>query len=710
MGFFSTLFNNGPSEDEKLINQALSTDAKKSSFILKNVFKRVKHQGLEYGGSLSKRGASFVPSEYDLNQIAAIMDIDSYLRRAVEKYIELILKNGFEFVGKNSSTVKYVRKRFEQIAQVTNIPTNQLFEDLCQQLVAYGNTFISKVRNVKASGGRTRVTFYGKELDPVAGYYVEDATSMNIAKTTNGEIIGYRQSIKGAIEEPEWVPEDMIHIYYSRKRGLSFGTPLCYPVIDDIKALRKIEQNIEILSYQHTIPIIHYKVGTKDRPGDPVEVTAIKDELEGNPPYGCIVTTERHEILGIDVNINADGIDKIADVFKMRVYAGLGMSPLVMGDTTGTGRQTAESLDRQMENTAEKFVSVIKTFVDEFMIKELLLEGGYKYDAYNQTDKVELYFPPINMESKNKVEEHLNNMYQGNVLTETEVRVAMGRDPMSDEQRMDTHLQHVQIPLAVIKAVDETYTGPGHGTPSKQPGTETAKAVKQAVSPVTQVKRMQAKIANVAQPANQHGKQLARPRTTKDSYLVNKLLNHYKATNEDIISAVEDGSIQKGVNSIKKISLDLMKNDMKDALMVSYKDGYKTVNNIEQINFNEYIWDSIEHNNNIITNHLNSIVDKSIKFIDNESDMIKKYSLIQSTFENNKPIFEDHLISEIIRAYNFGIIQANIDSDKKELVYIKDECLIHQDVEIKDTNHIPPFNTTCRCYLGIKENENVKTN
>jgi capsid protein len=67
-----------------------------------------------------------------------------------------------------------------------------------------------------------------------------------VAKDINGNILGYKQYIPGIEESPEWKPEDMVHIYFSRKRGLTFGTPLCYPVIDDIKALRKIEQNIEI--------------------------------------------------------------------------------------------------------------------------------------------------------------------------------------------------------------------------------------------------------------------------------------------------------------------------------------------------------------------------------------------------------------------------------------------------------------------------------
>lgn len=709
MNLFSRFFTRRTDQD--IINEAVANDAtKQKTSSPKSVFKRIRNPGLEYGGSVSKRGIEYKRPEYDLNSIATLIDIDSYLRRAVEKYVELILKNGFEFVGKNTSTVKYVRKRFEQIAEVTSIPTLQLFEDICQQLIAYSNVFISKVRNEKASGGRRRTTFYGKELKPVAGYFVEDTTSMEIAKTENGEILGYRQSIYGSSNSPEWWPEDMIHMYYSRKRGLSFGTPLCYPVIDDIKALRKIEQNIEILMHQHTIPIIQYKIGTPERPGSPEEVSSVKSELEDGPIYGCTVTTERHEIKDVGVKINADGADKLAELFKMRVYAGLGVSPLVMGDGGGTGRQTAESLDKQMENTGEKFMKVIKTFTDDFMIKELLLEGGYKYDAYDSTDKVEIQFNPINLEAKHKSEEHLNNMYQGNVLTESEVRIAMGRDPMTEEQRLDTNLHHVSIPLALIKSVDETYTGPGRGTPSKPGGTSGSsmqKAVKQAVSPVTQVKRMQSKIANAAQPSNQHGKSLARPRIAKD-----KLFEHYYATLEDLLMSIEDDTYSnKGINSIFNISKKLIKDNLQDYMRLNYSEGYKIVKNIDLVNFNENFRDSIKQEELIIDSYFNHIFDKINKLIVEDNSKIKKISLMQSIFDNNLNKFENIIDETLSKSYSIGIIQGGIDNKMESIDIISDNCSCGHTSKslslnlLKDSD-IPIFPKECTCYFNVGDNIN----
>lgn len=687
--------------DEKLINNVLQLDAKRRTKVVGDIFKRVKHKGLEYNGNISVRGAEFKPSEYDLNQIAAVIDIDSYLRRAIEKYVELILKNGFEFVGKNPNTIKYVRKRFEQIALVTDIPTNQLFEDICQQLVSYSNCFISKVRNENASGGKVRTTFYDKKLFPVAGYFVEDATSILIAKDQHGKIIKYKQYIPGIEISPEWFPEDMIHIYCSRKRGLSFGTPLCFPVIDDIKAVRKIEQNIEIVSHQNTIPVIQYKIGTPDRPGDPSEVAAVKLELENNPPYSCMVTTERHEIAGVDIKTNAGDITKLVEVFKKRIYAGLGVSPLVMGEQGGAGRQTAESLDRQMENTAEKYMKVIKTFVDYFIIDEILEEGGYHYDSYDQKNKVELYFPPINFENKNKLEEHLNNMYQGNLITESEARITMGRDPMSDTQRQDTNLHNVQIPLSLIKSIDEQYQEVTTKSPSGA-----MKKVKKPVSQNSPNQKIANKIANTAQPVNQHGKSLARPKIPKDSAFI-KILSHYKATSDDLIMALEDGSIENGFNPATKISKKLIKENMEDNIRIHYNDGYKSVKNDGVINFNNNIRYVIDKENIFIDSYFENLNDKINKFIISENSKFDNLSLIQSIFSNYEEELLNNLKVGLLKSYNIGVVQAGIDSNLTKFNIFTENCKLDHKIELEisemDYSIIPPNTKFCDCLIYIEE-------
>ena len=328
-----------------------------------------------------------------------------------------------------------IRKRFEQIAMVTSNPTELLFRDISYQLVQYANTYVSKVRKEEASGGRTRVTFTGQELKPVAGYFVEDSVSMRIAVKNNGDIIGYKQMIPGSTQCKVWKPWNIIHITHSKKPGLRIGTPMVWPVLDDIRALRRIEQNVELLVYQHTIPLFQYIVGTPERPALSDEITAVKATVEGMPPNGCIVTPERHTVKAIGVEKTVVDASVYLEYYKNRVLSGLGMSGLGMGDGSTTNRGTAVVLDKHLINTTIAFQQIIKIHIDEFMIKELLAEGGFDTTWINEDNKVGIFFPSIDTEEQRAKENHYSQMYAQGTITQEEMRKEFGREPFSSRDR-----------------------------------------------------------------------------------------------------------------------------------------------------------------------------------------------------------------------------------------------------------------------------------
>jgi hypothetical protein len=218
----------------------------------KEVTSAIQRADLAYNTSVND-GDIFYPSEYNLNDVAAAYDIDGYFRRMVDKYVDLIWRNGYEFIGDNKRATNYIKARFEQISQVTEVPTRQLLEDLSQNLVLYSNSFILKARSEAASGGRPRETFDGRRLAPVAGYFCTDTPNMWIKRNENGKVLRYKQILPGK-QPVEFVPSNVIHIYYDKKPGTAFGTPVVTPVLADIEALRKMEENIELLVFQHAIP------------------------------------------------------------------------------------------------------------------------------------------------------------------------------------------------------------------------------------------------------------------------------------------------------------------------------------------------------------------------------------------------------------------------------------------------------------------------
>src|SRR5690606_15855441 len=142
---------------------------------------------------------------------------------------------------------------------------------------------IVKARNSESSSGLVRTNGSGKVLEPVAGYFILDPTSMRILRDIHGRVLKYQQNIPHVGEYPTFKPEDIIHIFYDRKEGFSFGTPYIIPALDDIRSLRRMEENIEMLMLSHLYPLYQYIVGTEDHPAEiyedgTTEVDIIKQE------------------------------------------------------------------------------------------------------------------------------------------------------------------------------------------------------------------------------------------------------------------------------------------------------------------------------------------------------------------------------------------------------------------------------------------------
>jgi len=504
---------------------------------------KARHAGMIYNYSWNSRFGeeNYSLQEYDMSVVANAVDTDSYFRRAVEKYVELIWKSGYSFVGKNTKAVKYVRKRFEQMAQVTSNPTEELLRTMSYQLVTYANVYISKVRDEDASGGRYRKTFTGQLLAPVAGYFVEDTVSIQLAFKENGEPIGYKQHIPGTRKAKIWRPWNIVHMFYSKKPGLRVGTPLVWPVLDDIRALRKMEQNIELLIFQHTIPLFHYKIGTPERPAQEAEISATKATVEKMPPNGCIVTPERHSIEAIGVERKALDASKYIEYFKQRVLAGLGMSSVGMGEGSTANKSTASVLDKHMHNTTETFQRVIKMFIDEHMIKELLLEGGYSFDAFDEDNKVEIQFPPIDNEVQFAKENHYAQMYTQHALTEAEMRKEFGRDAIEDGEREDMYLERVAKILGIINAPDESFMQAQvtKTTTTNTPNGSVKKTVKLPPQATPEGKAAN-KGANRDRPTNQSGRALSKPRIAKNDELLESILSVFECTKLDTIDTYKD--------------------------------------------------------------------------------------------------------------------------------------------------------------------------
>lgn len=400
---------------------------------------------------------SFVPTEYDLSEIGRIEDVENMVRQSFKKKTGLMFKESYDFVGPNIQTVKYVKTRFKQIAQASGVSTQTLIKTIGSDLIRLSNAFICKVRDEKSSGGKVRVNGSKKRLKPVAAYFTIPAETVEIKRNVDtNQIEMYRQRMPDG-RYKEYSPDDIIHIFYDKRPGFNTGKPTIVPVIDDIRALRRIEQNIELLIYQHLFPLFHHKVGTKEQP-DRVyqdgtkEVDLVRDEIEFMPSEGSIVTSYRHEVQAIGAESRAIRAEGYLEHFKKRVIAGLGISSMDLGEGDTANRATSETMSRAMIDEVKDFQETLVTFFNEFIIKELLLEGNFSFDPIEEENVVTLAFNEIDIDAKIKRENHNMLLYQGHVINETELRNAVGLEPVIEGERSGMFLDTVMKPQAEFQA------------------------------------------------------------------------------------------------------------------------------------------------------------------------------------------------------------------------------------------------------------------
>ena len=390
----------------------------------------VKRLGIRYGDITSK---DFEEAEFDLSQIDDGYNTDSYIRQGVDKYVDHIFKEGFQFYGRDTAVVDYIRLRFSFMAEATGIPTEQLFTEIAEDVVKYGNCFLAKSRVSDQASLPPTVTVTGiAGAQPIGGYFPINATTMEIKRDKNGVVQQYQQEVDDTTVK--FKAEDMIHIYYKREKGNAFGTPFLHPVLDDVRALRQAEENVLKMMYRNIYPFFHVMVGDDETPGGENEINEVKDQIDGMEVDGGLVTTNRVEIKPIASNqvINAQ---PYLQYLEERVFSGMGIPAILFGRGGTANRSTGDNMTSEMADRIRAIQRIIEVFVNEYIIKELLLEGGFD-PVLNPEHVVEFRFNENELDSKVKRDTHYVYLYEHNAITEDEMRKELGRDPITDRALM----------------------------------------------------------------------------------------------------------------------------------------------------------------------------------------------------------------------------------------------------------------------------------
>ena len=625
--------------------------------------------------SSTRRNVEFMRPEYDLPTIANAIQMDGILQRSVNLFTEQILKNGYEYISKNDRVQRHVNRRMKEIQNLTGNPFYELMNGIARQLVTYGNAYVIKVRSSANSRFGRQYRLYNRNFNPIVGLFVADATTIQIGINSDGQVVNYKQLI-GA-NEIFWDERDVIHIAYNKIPGTLTGMSSIIPVLDDVRALRKLEEEIEILGFQYSIPLYLYKVGTKDLPPAPGEIDQAMSTINNMPAYGMLVVPGHHTI-EVPSNNNAP-IDILSFVnhFKKRIFAGLGVSPVAMGEVETSNRNTSEVMDISMQTITKRYQQLIKYRLEIDLFRELMMDG--RYDP--TLEQVEFTFPEIDLEAQIKKETNIIQKWQNNILTREEARIELDKEKRINEQ--DTFLWLVDIPKIEAEAKAKLQIELAKPRPA---GSTSSSAKRRRTTDVK------------IRPQNQHGKSTGRPKFVKNT--IDDLVQDSVRRVNVMLS---DGG-NKSTMNITRLSDRLTKSAQK-ALRRLLDDSIESLCDFHHINDSvkdeKIINDYLENVNVIIKDKIS----RSAKNLDNDIK-VNIFARELSDFLNLQRRKADSLAKLLVyKSLGFMTILVNAE-----------DCQNHTETEISSGDitysRIPPFKYSCNCRIsekGIYEFNEIST-
>ena len=641
----------------------------------------------------------FAAPESDLGEIRDAVAADSYIRLAVNKYSQLIFKAGYHIVSDNDAAAEYIQQRFNVMSFTTRTPMDVLLQGIADDLVTYSNAFliISRDDKVKISSIQAKGALSQK---PVAGYFRVDPTTIQIKRDKNGTIKNYQQQVGN--EKKSYKPEDVVHFFIDRKGGAAFGTPRLEAVLEDVKMLRKLEGLVLKLAYRYAAPLYQMKVGIPQA-GMMATDQEIKDaqkEIERLADDGILITNERTEFNVIGADGHAIDLGAYLKYFESRAFSALSLSPAQCG--RGGAKQDADSMEEQTHDTVKFYQRAISTFVENYIILELLLEGGYD-PVTNVQDQVHFKFEEINLETKVKMETHALNMFQGNLIPFEDARTMMGlRSDTVDESRLYQNMIVTPSELALTQAKASATGTSGNGN-----------------SGPTKSAKPNGTASNTVSPKNQHGTTSAHIKESEIDLAESASSERQKITDANIEDYRKKfGAVYKKYNSVRNelcedgakkdyFVLPLVRDDLSSSLKryiaKEAKTGYELA--VKDVGKKP------EESPNTISTVLNDRVDKSLT--DMFKDIQKKLKKAETQDEReaafNSSEYRLRFLANQVAAkaqwYAYvktcaalGVKKVRVDfsspEDKKE----HSRTILTNHFSLDD---IPAFHPYCRCTLGI---------
>lgn len=394
----------------------------------------------------------FFDDQYDTDpqfkELNRAYKVDSYVRQGVNKYVELCTKQGWDLKCKNPEPKAYLKRRFLLMGLMTGKPQSILVDEIVNDFVHYANVFLIKKRGFLKVPvpGIPPVGALGAKA-PVLGYFRADPAKMRpVWSKDNAKIIRWMFYPNSGDPIPFEV-SDVIHFTHHVPVGGVWGSPDLTPVLEDIRDYRRCEEYVIRLLYKHLNPLIHHEVADNSGYGlgrqEDVDSGAATHGVLA--PDGLIVTPPGHKINMIGAESHALRGEGYMKMLRDRVYSGLGVNPNVMGEGDSASAGSADAMTVTMHNRAKFYQRQLGEMLTEWVVYELLLEGGY--DPTNPEDHTSWVWNEIETEYLIKKENHIIQKWINGCLPEDKMLHELGYEPMTAKEKKTTYIYRNKLPL-----------------------------------------------------------------------------------------------------------------------------------------------------------------------------------------------------------------------------------------------------------------------
>lgn len=391
-------------------------------------------------GAISAQAGQPISAEFDFWTLASASYVDSYISTGIDKYMNLVPKEGWRIKGKNRGAVDYINQRLRLLRITCGTTFNALLREIERNIIQFSNAFVIKVpfKNKTPIPG-LKVIPVGKSKSTIGGLYVVHPGLMKAELDDKGRIKAWLYTVGGE-ERKRFKPEEVIHITYKRPTNALYGQPFYLQVIEDVRTYRQLEWLTVALINRYLHPIIHVRKGRRpdgsySNTGDD-GISATDALLKSMRPDGVMVTPPDVEIDVHGIESQALRIDGYLSGWRKRIFAGLVSSDVAMGEASAGTRSTADAITAEMHDMARAIQLVIAEAINSDIIFNFLLEGGF--DPITNPDEAHFEYNDVALEENIKRRNQILQEWLNGLITEEEARDELGRDPMDDSQRETT--------------------------------------------------------------------------------------------------------------------------------------------------------------------------------------------------------------------------------------------------------------------------------